>query len=182
MRGGTVKEPVMRGMAMAAALAAAFQLAAPAIGETVVTGQRLRTFALAGPTVLNSGRTILRLRRVGPRAPSRPTIVTLTIDGLTYDSPPGVMYEVYLQGRNGRRALLGLINFYNQTAPGYGGTGATDSRPSSSRSLNATEAFRKLGGDSSIIVFQPISGVTGPAVRANPRARVRFDSATIRAR
>jgi hypothetical protein len=106
----------------------------------------------------------------------------LTIDGLAFDSPPGVMYEVYLQGRSGRRALLGVINFYNQTAPGYNGVGAIRIDALSDQSFSATQALRLLGGDASILVFEPTSGVTGPAVRANPRARVRFSSATLAAR
>lgn len=171
----------MRGIAIAAACLAAFPLAAPAAAETVV-GNRIRplpTIAQAGPTILNSGRTAVKLRRTKqPRA--RPGLAMISINGLAFDAPPGVMYEVYLQGRNSRRVLLGVINFYNATAPDYGGGAA--SQASSHRSFDATEAFRRLGGDADMLVFEPISGVTGPAVRANPRARVRFSSATVAAR
>ena len=166
---------------MAAACLAAFQPPVPAHAETVIVGRIPTTIARAGPTNLNSGRTIVKLRPVAhPRSP-RPGSAMVAIDGLACDSPPGVMYEVYLQARNGRRVLLGVINFYNAAAGDYG-SGANDGRPSGSRHFDATAALRKLGGDPSAIVFQPISGVTGPAVRADPRARVRFGSATITAR
>lgn len=172
----------MRGIKMAAACLAAFPLAAPAFAETVVTSRirPLPTVALAGPTILNSGRTMVKLRRIQNPPRGRPGLAMISIDGLEFDSPPGVMYEVYLQGRNSRRVLLGVINFYNATAPGYGG--GPPAGGSSRRSFDATEAFRRLGGDADMLVFEPISGVTGPAVRANPRARVRFSSATVRAR
>jgi len=174
----------MRWIKMAAACLAAFPLAAPASAETVVTGQRIRvpTVAQAGPTILNSGRTLVKLRRTGQPRPGRPSFALITINGLAFDSNPGVMYEVYLQSKDSSRVLLGLINFYTQTAPGYGGKGAIDARALSDRSFDATEAFRRLGRDADILVFVPTSGVTGPAVQANPRARVRFRSAIVSAR
>jgi hypothetical protein len=99
----------------------------------------------------------------------------LVIDGLAYDAPPGVLYEVSLQAADGRRAPLGTINFYNRTAPGYGRAAG-----GSSRSFDASEALRRLGGTASALVFEPSAGVTGVAAHANSAARLRFDSVSIR--
>jgi hypothetical protein len=170
-------------MTMAAALLTGLQLAVPASADTVTGGRiRVAAIALAGPTVLEAGRTLVPLRRTRNPLPGRPAFAMVTIEGLVFDAPPGVMYEVYLQAANGRRALLGVIDFYNRTAPGYGGAGAVGRAAMVSPSFDATDAIRTLGGNAAALVFEPTSGVTGPAVRANPRARLRFASATISAR
>ena len=91
-----------------------------------------------------------------------------------------MLYQVSLQAPDGRRAPVGMINFYNATAPGYGGGGAAGS--GGRRSFDATEALRSLGGKADALVFEATSGVTGPGVqeRVNPAARLRFASASLR--
>jgi hypothetical protein len=168
--GATVKETAMRAMWMAAALAAALPMAAPAAAP-----EPGRAGSPAGPTILGQGRTIVKIRLDRRSAPpgAHPMLV---IEGLAYDTPPGVLYEVSLQAADGRRAPLGTINFYNRTAPGYGGAGGGGS----SQSFDASEALRRLGGTASALVFEPSAGVTGVAAHANSAARLRFDSVSIR--
>ena len=156
-----------------AALAACLFLGSPAAAHE-------RGAMLAGPTILKEGRTVVALRTSRDLAPPGAR-AELVIDGLAYDAAPGTLYEVSLQGRGGRRAPLGIINFFNLTAPLRGGAPAAGA---SSRSFDATDALRRIGGQPIAIVFEPSAGVTGPGVRAmvNPGARVRFQSVTIRRR
>ena len=167
----------MRRMAMMAALLAGLQTASAASG-CAMRDEAKGAVTLAGPTILEAGRTVVpvRLER-GLAASDRPRLV---IEGLRFDAPPGVLYEVYLQGRGGRRALVGVINFYNQGAGGYGAT-TEPSAAATTQSFDAAAALRALGGAPSALVFEPSTGVTGPGVKAaaNPAARVRFSSATI---
>lgn len=128
---------------------------------------------LAGPTILTQGRTVVPLRLRLDTAPTRRS--ELAIEGLDFDVPPRVLYRVWLQGPDGRLAPLGVINFYNETAPGR------DVRARTIR-FDATEALRQLGGRATAIVFEPSAGVTGVAARVDPRAHVRFDTIAIRQR
>ena len=123
---------------------------------------------LAGPTTLGAGTTTVPLRLRGG-SDAGPVVV---IDGLAFDAAPGVMYELQLQGRGGARAPLGLLNFYTETAPGYGAGGAATG---SARRFDAGPALRALGGEATALVFVPTSGVSGAeAARADPAAHVRF--------
>jgi hypothetical protein len=173
--GAAAEETAMRRM-WTAALAAALQLAGPASGH-----EGGGTAPLAGPTMLGSGTTIVPLRLGRNRTAARGARAELVIEGLAFDAPPGVLYEVALQAPDGRRAPLGLINFFNRTAPAYGGGGAA-AADDGRRVFDATEALRRLGGRADALVFQPTAGVAGPGVsaRTNPAARVRFASASIR--
>jgi hypothetical protein len=159
----------MHGMAISAALAAAFASAAGGCSMREADQAAVR---LAGPTVLRTGATVVALpgRALRAGGAGRPTIV---VDGLAFDAAPGVLYELHLQRGDGKRQLLGVVNFYNQGAPGYGGTPAN----AGTQAFDATEALRRLGGPAAALVFEPTSGVTGgPPARANPKARVRFAS------
>ena len=173
----------MRRMAMIAAALAAGQLAGAASGCAMRDEPR-RAVTLAGPTDLRPGRTTIPIRlerNLLATAAGRPVLV---IEGLRFDSPPGVLYEVHLQGRTGRRALLGVINFYNQGAGAYGGGAGASSDGASTHSFDATAALRAVGGGPAALVFEPTAGVTGAGVRAvvNPAAHVRFRSATLELR
>lgn len=162
---------------IAAALAASIGMASPASGHDCGMAS-----PPAGATLLGTGTTIVpvRLDR-GPRAGIRAR-AELVIEGLAFDAPPRVMYQVSLQAPNGRRAPVGLISFYTETAPGYGGGGGGGGGGGSRRTFDATEALRSLGGTANALVFEPTSGVTGPGeqVRVDPAARVRFASASLR--
>jgi hypothetical protein len=133
---------------------------------------------LAGPTVLKEGRTLVPLRRTAHWRAGESSGATLTIEGLDFDAPPRVLYEVRLQSANGRRALVGVLNFYNRTASGYGAGPATAG--AETRTFDATAALRAIGGEAAFLLFEPTAGVTGVVARVNPGARVRFTSAAIR--
>jgi hypothetical protein len=170
-----VEETVMRAIVVAT-LAAGLALGSAAVAHAP---RGSAAAVLVGPTVLREGPTIVPLRLSRSLAPPGAR-AELVIEGLDYDAAPGVLYEVSLQGRDGRRAPLGVINFFNLTAPVKGG--GPPAASASSRSFDATEALRRIGGQAAALVFEPSAGVTGPGVRAmiHPGARVRFRSASIR--
>lgn len=168
----------MRGTAIATAVAALL-IAAPASG-CGMPGHGGNAINLAGPTSLEEGRTIVPLR-AGPSLRVRGAgRATLVIEGIGFDAPPGVLYEVYLQTGEGRRAPVGLINFYNQTA-GYGGT-STGGAKAATQSFDATDALKALDGQANALVFEPTTGATGAGVKTqvNAGAHVRFTSAKIK--
>jgi len=166
----------MRKTAITAALLAVLQMTGAASG-CGMQANRTGALTLAGPTALETGRTVVPVRMDRSLAgAARPRLV---IEGLRFDAPPGVLYEVYLQNRAGRRALLGVVNFFNQGAA-YGGSqvGAA----ASVHSFDATEALRGLGGRATALVFEPTTGVAGSKAAANPSANVRFTAASIQLR
>ncbi|WCM27514.1 tyrosinase family protein [Sphingomonas sp. QA11] len=160
----------------------------------------LRVYPLAGPTPLQRGTTVLPLKiapdarkamlQAAPEKGGETPRSVVVIDGFTFDEAPGVLYEVYVQGAGGKRVLLGVINFFNLTAPhgdhgdmpGMGDmAGASDEK-----TFDATDALKTLGGNTSLVI-EPSTGVTGttPALAArqiSPRANVRFSSARIELR
>ena len=168
----------MRGIAMAAALLAMLQVASAA-GGCGMTDKPQGRLVLAGPTVLGAGRTVVPIAMNRALAQTRAGRPTLVIEGLRFDSPPGVLYELYLQNRSGRRALLGVVNFFNHGA-GYGGGDA--GAAAFAQSFDATDALRALGGRATALVFEPSTGVPGSRVAANPAANVRFTAASIELR
>ncbi|MEP7008580.1 MAG: hypothetical protein ABI810_21550, partial [Sphingomonas bacterium] len=89
----------------------------------------------------------------------------------------------------GKRVLVGVINFFNDTAPHHddmqGMRGMADT---ASRTFDATDALTSLGvsGDASLVLV-PTTGITGgTALKAaqgiSPRANVRFKEARIEQR
>lgn len=126
---------------------------------------------LAGATVLTTGRTVLPLRHpLGAAASAGGAEVT--IEGLAFDTPPHVLYQVSLQGPGGQLVPLGVINFYNATAPQHA------AHPTIR--FDATEALRHLGGQATALVFEATAGVTGVRAQVDPRSHIRFDSVSIR--
>lgn len=163
-------------IAIAAAMAA-WSATASAAPANPSAGHEAR---LAGATILGTGTTIVPIRLGSGRAAQGGARAELVIEGLAFDAPPGALYQVSLRAPNGRRASVGLINFYNATAPGYGGGGAEG--VGDRRVFDATEALGTLGGEADALVFEPTAGVSGPGVRvrADPAARVRFSSVVVR--
>src|SRR4051812_38184414 len=106
----------MRRISVATLAAAGLCLGSPAATHE----PRGAAAVLAGPTILKEGPTIVPLRLTRSLAPPGAR-AELVIEGLAYDASPGTLYEVSLQGRDGRRAPLGVINFFNLTAPVKGG-------------------------------------------------------------
>jgi hypothetical protein len=113
----------------------------------------------------------------------------LVLDGLAYDELPGVMYEVYVQGADGKRVLVGVINFFTQTAPHQGMEGMKgmeDAAPAAAAtSFDASAALKALGPNASAsLVIVPTTGIADStpakaAAQINPRANVRFTGARI---
>lgn len=128
--------------------------------------------AIAGPTQLATGTTIVPIRTALP-LPASGVRTILVIEGIVFDAPPGVMYEVHLQRSDGKRALVGILNFYNQGIGGYGAA-APSGAEAGRQEFEAGAALRALGGNPTALVFEPTSGVEGAAARVNPLARVRF--------
>lgn len=158
----------------------------------------LRVYQVTGATPLRLGTTVVPLKiapdvrkdmlGAAPRNGETPRSV-LVIDGLAYDEAPGVLYEVYIQGSGGKRVLLGVINFFNLTAPhaGHDMAGMAANAPDDQKTFDATEALKALGGTDTALVIEPSSGVTGTspdaaAKQISPRANVRFRSARIELR
>lgn len=149
--------------------------------------QPRKVVPLLGPTALRRGTTRLPVR-VDPEASARPA--TLVLEGLAFDEAPGVMYEVALQGPDGKRVTLGVINFFNKTAPRHDHAGMEGDVPAAPEraTFDATEALQTLGGTANAqLVLQPTTGVTGgltgDAVElVNERANVRFSAARIEVR
>lgn len=155
-------------------------------------------YPLTGPIILQRGTTTVPLKLApttrkqmltAPAPKGRALRSMLVIDGLSYDEPPGVLYEVYVQGTGGKRVLVGVINFFNDTAPHHddmqGMRGMADT---ASRTFDATDALTSLGvsGDASLVLV-PTTGITGgTALKAaqgiSPRANVRFKEARIEQR
>jgi len=155
-------------------------------------------YPLTGPITLQRGTTTVPLK-IAPTQRKQLLTATapkgralrsmLVIDGLSYDEPPGVLYEVYVQGAGGKRVLVGVINFFNDTAPSHDGMqGMEGMADKASRTFDATDALASLGvsGDASLVLV-PTSGLTGStalkaAERISPRANVRFKEARIEQR
>ena len=155
-----------------------------------------RTYPLAGPVRLQRGTTVVPLKlptelrtqffaNAGPdRAPARHA--RLVIDDIRFEAPPGVMYEVALQGADGRSVTVGVINFFNETAPAHHGRAAPATRR---KAFNATAALRAFGpaATEARLVLRPTTGVVGPRVaaaneRINPRSELRFGAARLELR
>lgn len=151
----------------------------------------VRKFALQGETRLERGTTVVPLQVStemrsmlfkSPTGNEPAQHSMLVIDGLAFDEPPRVLYEVYLRKVDGDRVLVGVINFFNLTGPhGDHGTGTPPDR----FTFDATEAFRALGGDKDVVLeIEPTTGlddstVTKAAENISERANVHFRSVSI---
>lgn len=170
----------------------AFAAVKAALQETPV-----RTFPVVGATPLKRGTTVIPIAMSGPdRAmlksaiPERagaPTRSRLVIDGLTFDEAPGVLYDVYLQGANGKRVLVGTINFFNQSAPHMEHDGMAMASAAPETGFDATDALNAVGDSAASLVIEPTTGVIGTtpaaaAERISPRANVRFSAVRIEQR
>jgi hypothetical protein len=162
--------------------------------SAVLSAAALRVVPLVGSTPLERGTTAVpvkipadvraQVRRPeagGPQA--APRQATLVIDDLTFAEAPGVMFEVALRDASGKSVTVGVINFFNRTAPDHGqhDGDADDHR------FDATAALQALGSDSAQLELRPTSGVTAPNTpeaeeQVSPNARVRFAAARIELR
>ncbi len=150
-----------------------------------------------GETELKRGNTEvpIGIKRLAARgvAPGRATTgsktaqvssATVTIDGFTASTVPGVLYTVYLADDRGRRASIGVISFFGFNSMRHmKGHGA----PGQQFQFDATRAVNTLGLASSTnpkVIFEPTTGLTNStpveAVQSIPKnARVAYRSATL---
>jgi hypothetical protein len=152
------------------------------------------SIALAGPTTLERGTTTVpinvpqsaRASLSGGTTPAPERRARIVIDGISFDQPPRTLYNVYLKGDGDRREQIGVINFFNFTAPrksGHAEHGASAGR----FSFDATSALQRLSIDASAapaLVFEPTTGLaeSTPSIAADeisPQANVRFESARL---
>jgi Common central domain of tyrosinase/Polyphenol oxidase middle domain len=151
------------------------------------------SFQLAGPTRLERGVTTVPITvpsammstEVVPSAERRYYVV---IDGLKFDDPPGVLYNVYLKGDGGRREQIGVINFFNFSPPGK--TDHAEHAGSAGHyEFDATDAIKRLAIGAAAqpsLVFEPTTGLADSSLKSavnqmNQQANVRFESARIEA-
>ncbi|HEX8448933.1 MAG TPA: tyrosinase family protein, partial [Allosphingosinicella sp.] len=155
-----------------------------------------KVFPLTGAVRFDRGTTVVPLRLpaelrsqlLAPGALNRASArqATLVIDDVSFEESPGAMYEIFMEGANGRRVPVGVLNFFTETAPGHGDS-AGMAAASGEKRFDATAALRALGpavGDARL-VFEPTSGVAGvkPAAgTVNLAGTLRFREARLELR
>jgi len=150
-----------------------------------------RTIASTGETRLERGVTTVPMSvsttaTESLAAPSAGRRVHLVIEGLKFDAAPGTLYNVYVVNDAGTREQVGVINFFNFTAPRTGAH-AAHTGDAGRFEFDATEAVQRLGVGPTArpsLVFEPTTGLSGSAPEAaaaliSPEANVRFDSARL---
>ena len=162
-------------------------------GVTPAAAPNERAVASVGQTRLERGVTTVPMT-VAPAAvqslsataePLAGRQVHLVIDGLKFDEAPGTLYNVYLV-KGSAREQVGLINFFNFSAPA-GGAHAAHTGNAGHFEFLASDAVQKLGltpSEQPSLVFEPTTGLSDstPEVAAasiKPEANVRFDSARL---
>lgn len=146
---------------------------------------------LVGPTQLQRGVTTVKIdlpsaqrERLASAQATPGSRAVIVVEGLQADASPGVLYNVYLSDESGRREPIGVINFFNLTAPGAGAHRAHGDG-TKSFTFDATKALHLLTADATarpILVFEPTTGlVDGSSTQAtaSPQANVRFESARL---
>jgi hypothetical protein len=176
----------------AAALVAAAEGASMSdVSRAAATSER--AIASVGETRLERGVTTVPMS-VSPAAaqnlsatavPSSGRRVLLVVEGVKFDAAPGTLYNVSL-AKDGAREQVGVINFFNFTAPSTGAH-ADHSASAGRFEFDATDAVRRLGlspTEQPSLVFEPTTGLSDSAPEAaaaliKPDANVRFDSARL---
>jgi hypothetical protein len=153
----------------------------------LLTERPIHIFELAGPVRLLPGVTRAPIRITPDMRKAMATVIPergeppraqLVLDGLAYDAPPGVLYKVYVEGA-GKRELVGVINFFNATAPHHAMPGMEPAKPEPPR-FDVTDAMRALGETADVrIALEPSTGLAGvsadvAAKQVNPKANVRI--------
>ena len=118
-------------------------------------------------------------------APSVEHRAYVVIEDLEYDEGPGTLYNVYLKGEGDRREQIGVINFFNFSAPRGGHAGHDNS--AGRFVFDATDALQRLALGAAAqpsLVFEPTTGLTNSTPAAateqiSPQANVSFDSARL---
>lgn len=157
-----MRAPKAVAFVLGAILSASPAVSCPAAGAEQPSRQ------IAGPATLSNGITVVPVELArGPEAGREPTLL---VEGLRFTRAPGVSYEVLLQNRQGRRAPLGMISFFNQTAP--------DADPAAGKTyrFETADALHALGGSAVALVFVPSAGVSDVVARPQEGAQVRFQA------
>jgi Common central domain of tyrosinase/Polyphenol oxidase middle domain len=168
----------------------------PAVAKPPIVVQQLpsKVIDLAGPVELQTGVTSVPVKLPAPVRSSNESPdaqpaqqATLVLEGVTFDQAPGAMFEVALQAANGKRVTIGVINFFNQSAP-HQGNMESGGAPAENRSFDASAALQALGAGAAgaRLVLKPTSGVSGAntdvAPTVKPGAKVRFSAAKLELR
>lgn len=147
----------------------------------------IHIYELAGPVRLVPGITRVPIRITPDARKAMLTVIPergqpprqqLVLDGLAFDEPPGVLYKVYLEGAGGKRELVGVLNFFNATAPKHNMPGMD--MKAEPPSFDVTDALKALGtADDMKLALEPSTGLTGvspelAARQANPKANLRI--------
>jgi hypothetical protein len=158
----------------------------------------LRVIPILGPTPVERGTTTVPVRitpdirahvaGTGPEAGGEQSArhATLVIENVAFDEAPGAMFEVALQDASGKSANVGVINFFNRTAPQHAHNNQEGAEAPADHRFDATAAIKALGGsENARLVLRPTSGVSGgPEANelVSPRANVRIGAARIELR
>jgi Common central domain of tyrosinase/Polyphenol oxidase middle domain len=150
-----------------------------------------RVIASTGETRLERGVTTvpMSVTRTGTEslaAPSAGRHVWLVIEGLKFDAAPGTLYNVYVVNDAGAREQVGVINFFNFTAP-RAAAHADHTGDAGRFEFDATEAVQRLGLGPTAqpsLVFEPTTGLSDSTPEAaaaliSPQANVHFDRARL---
>ncbi|HML13094.1 MAG TPA: tyrosinase family protein [Xanthobacteraceae bacterium] len=169
--------------------------AAPAGAPVTLAAEQ--PLATVGPTRLGPSATTVPLavspspQGLAPAPPSASSRTYLVIDGLQFDQTPGGLYDVYLQGANGQREHVGVINFFNLAPSGSAAHAGHHTPTQASFRFDVTDAVKQLNVSPNAqpsLVFVPTSGLTSSeqgvapqpvAPQMNEQANVRFDSARL---
>ncbi|WP_373414844.1 S8 family serine peptidase [Ensifer aridi] len=146
---------------------------------------------LVGPTQLLSGVTTVKVNvpsaqreRLASAEATPGGRAVIVVEGLRADVSPGVLYNVYLSDGSGRREPIGVINFFNLTAPSAGAHRA-HTESAKSFTFDVTNALHLLAANVTArptLVFEPTTGLADESstqATASPQANVRFESARL---
>ncbi|MBB3303463.1 subtilisin family serine protease [Rhizobium sp. BK077] len=144
---------------------------------------------LVGPTQLLSGVTTVKVNvpsaqreRLASAEATPGGRAVIVVEGLQADVSPGVLYNVYLSDGSGRREPIGVINFFNLTAPSAG-THRAHAESTRSFTFDVTNVLHLLAADATArpnLVFEPTTGLANESdAMASPQANVRFESALL---
>lgn len=146
---------------------------------------------LAGATQLQRGVTTVKLDlpsaerdRLASQGMTSGSHAVIVVEGLQADTSPGVLYNVYLSDESGRREPIGVLNFFNLTAPSAG-SHQGHTAGGKNFTFDVTNALHLLANNANArpsLVFEPTTGLvdqSNASATASPQANVRFDSARL---
>jgi subtilisin family serine protease len=144
---------------------------------------------LVGPTQLQRGVTTVKVdlpsvqrERLASAEATPGSRALIVVEGLHVDASPGVLYNVYVSDASGRREPIGVINFFNLSAP-RAGSHRAHAEGTKSFTFDVTNALHLLTANATAspsLVFEPTTGLadeSNSGATASPQANVRFESA-----